>query len=127
MKFAEISRDRTVTFGLTFTLISVLFLFYKTHHPFLIVPFISIAICIAFPALLKPFAFVFYNATEIVGKLLSIIVLSLVFFLIVTPIGVMKRLKGYDPMKRKAWKKDKSSVFIKYDHDYSAADLIKLF
>lgn len=46
-----------------------------------------------------------------IGWLVSHLVLALVYFLVVTPIGLLARLFGYDPMSRKA-DADASSYWI---------------
>jgi hypothetical protein len=39
---------------------------------------------------------------EALSKVVTTLVLAIVFFLIVTPIGVFKRLTGWDPLERRA-------------------------
>jgi hypothetical protein len=39
---------------------------------------------------------------EVLGYVMTRVVLALVYFLIVTPIGVAKRLTGWDPLSRRA-------------------------
>lgn len=127
MKFSDISRDKTITFGLTMTMISIIIAYLKDTRSILLLSLAIVIMCIASPVLLKPFAFVFYNIVKVIGKLLSSIVLGLVFFIIITPIAIFRRLLGHDTMKMDLWKKDTNSVFTDCDHVYSASDLEKTF
>jgi len=50
---------------------------------------------------------------EGLSKVVTTLVLSIVFFFIVTPIGVFKRLRGWDPLERRAPRRD--SYWKPYD------------
>jgi hypothetical protein len=50
--------------------------------------------------------------SHLMGTVMSKVVLSLVFFLVVTPIGLVRRVAGKDPMRIKAWKQGTGSVFV---------------
>ena len=50
---------------------------------------------------------------------------TIIFFIIATPVALMRRMYGADSMKRKDWKRGHSSVFSKRGHLYSAEDLEK--
>jgi hypothetical protein len=48
-----------------------------------------------------------------------------VFFVVVTPIGLMRRLMSADPLQLKKFKKDNSSVFQVRDHTFKADEIEK--
>jgi len=43
---------------------------------------------------------------EVLSKIVTTVILSAVFFLLVTPIGFLKRLTGWDPLGRRAKPRD---------------------
>lgn len=65
--------------------------------------YMAIAICLAFPALVFPKSlFLIYKGWMAVGHVMgwinTRIILGLVFYMIVTPTGILRRLLGKDPM-----------------------------
>ncbi|OGU38803.1 MAG: hypothetical protein A2X61_15425 [Ignavibacteria bacterium GWB2_35_12] len=75
-------------------------------------------------------AILWFSLSNILGYVSSKILLTLIFFLIITPIGLIRRLlrsiKGnsFDSLKLKQWKKSKESVFRIRNHKFSKNDLI---
>jgi hypothetical protein len=51
------------------------------------------------------------------------ILLSLVFFLVVAPIAIVRRLAGKDSLKLSAFKAGKDSVMVVRNHLFTSADL----
>ncbi len=75
------------------------------------------------PALFKPFAVLWFGLAEAIGAVTSRIVLALIFYVLVTPVGVVRRWMGTDPMQLRRFGRDRDSVFAVRDHRYTAADL----
>lgn len=49
--------------------------------------------------------------------------LFLLFYLVLTPTALVRRLLSYDPMARKQWKCGTQSVFLHRAHRFTADDL----
>lgn len=64
-----------------------------------------------------------FGLAELLGAVMSRVLLSLVFFLVLTPIGVIRNMLGGDSMKLRPFKAGKDSVFTKRDHAYVSKDL----
>jgi hypothetical protein len=75
------------------------------------------------PPIFRPFAIVWFGLAEAIGAVTSRVLLSVLFFVLVTPIGAVRRLMGKDPMMTKRWKRDRESTFQVRDHPYTASDL----
>jgi len=58
-----------------------------------------------------------------ISAVMSKVILTFLFFGIVTPIGFLRRLTGADPMQFKKWKNGKSSVLWVRDKRIEAKDL----
>ncbi|NTV13183.1 MAG: hypothetical protein HGA96_04530 [Desulfobulbaceae bacterium] len=50
-----------------------------------------------------------------------------IFFLLITPIGLIRRLMGYDPMQVKPANKSRVSAFSERNHEFTPLDLEKPF
>jgi hypothetical protein len=61
------------------------------------------------------------------GKMITRIFLTIIFIVIITPIGFFKRLMGYDAMRLKEWKSNSRSVFLVSDRQFSLKDFKKTF
>lgn len=112
----ELDRKGLREFGLvTGAIVTVLFgLFFpwliEVKYP--LWPWIFAAIistwALLLPNTLNPVYKIWMRFGIAIGFVMNHVVLSLVFFLIISPIGLMLRLSGKDPMKRKLDKQIKS-------------------
>ena len=53
--------------------------------------------------------------------------MALVFFLVVAPVGIFRKLMGKDRMKIKEFKKGRQSVMVSRDHQYTGQDFLNTF
>ena len=79
------------------------------------------------PSFYNPAAKVWFGFSKVIGTFVSKLLLSLIFFLILTPTGLLRRLIGFDSLQLKKWKKDNSSAFNTRDHDYIKTDIESLY
>jgi hypothetical protein len=92
-------------------------------------------------ACLRPIAYLWFGLAEILGFIVSRIILTLVFFLLIVPIGFVRYCYGADPMRFKEWKSPHKtkmyhkngnteyddSVFIERNHLYVPDDIFSPF
>lgn len=76
-----------------------------------------------FPGLFRPIARLWIGISYMVGSVVSRIVLTMVFFILVTPVGVIRQLLGFDPLRLKEWKTGSGSTFKDREHLYQRKDL----
>ena len=74
------------------------------------------------PAAFRPFAGLWFSLGHLLGKVVSKLILGVVFLLIVTPVGFVRKMSGYDPLGVKKWKESQASVFLRRDHRFTADD-----
>lgn len=92
--------------------------FYRGNYPTVSYVTLSVGALLVFLGLVVPKALVFPNKAwmafaEVLAFVSTRIILAFVFFVIVTPIGFVKRLFGWDPLHRRAGLSDS------YWRDYS--------
>jgi len=105
-------------FGLTFAFIFlVLAIYIKAKYLGDIYLYLTIVTAVAFlalsfliPTVLKPLNHAWYQLGILLGKVVSPIVMGIIFFLIITPVAVAARLFGRDELRLK--KKDTESYWI---------------
>jgi len=75
------------------------------------------------PKIYRPVAVIWLGLSDLLGAVVSKILLSIVFFTIVTPIGVLRRLFGKDSLKLRAFKAGQDSVMLERNHTFVGGDL----
>ena len=109
--------------GLALVLICLIcFLIWK-QQAFMLLALAFLVIAMTYPPIFKPFARLWFALSVALGTVVSKIILSLLFFLLVLPIGLLRRLLGKDAMKIKSWRKGTESVFRVRNHRFTAEDL----
>ncbi len=104
-------------FGLVFSIVFLIFCFYP-HFSFekvslwsLIVSAFFFLIAIFRPSMLKSLNFLWFRFGILLGRIISPIVMALVFVFAIIPTGIVIRLMGKDPLQRK-FLKNKNSYWI---------------
>lgn len=109
--------------GLALCLICLI-CFQAWKQPFLIPLAIGLLlVAMVYPRIYKPFARVWFGLSLVLGTVVSRIVLTGIFFLVVCPVAILRRLMGKDSMRLKGWKKGESSVFRRRGHRLEMKDL----
>ena len=119
----NISKEMCKDSGLALVLICLIsFQIWKLQFLILLaIAFLLVAM--TYPPIFKPFARLWFGLSTALGTVVSKIILSVVFYTVVLPVGLIRRALGKDAMKTKIWKKDNSSVFRRREHRFSAKDL----
>ena len=123
--FKTVSKEQTKDFGMVVSL-ACLLVAYATHEKWALqLSVLFLLINIIYSPIYKPFASVWFSLSELIGGVVSKLILTLVFVLIVVPFAVVRRALGIDTLQLKQWKKDGSSVFKVRDHAYRPEDMDK--
>ena len=91
----------------------------------LLAAIVAMVLTMVWPAIFRLPARLWFGFSHILGTVISKILLSVVFFVVVSPIGLFRKLIGKDAMKMKQWKKGPESAFRSRDQVYRAEDLEK--
>mgnify|MGYP006998151416 CR=1 FL=1 len=90
---------------------------------FILLAIIFLLIAMTCPVIFRPFAIFWFALSTALGTVVSKIILSVLFFSLVLPIGYSRRLFGKDAMQLKCWRKGTGSVFRQRNHRFVAEDL----
>ncbi|PKN16021.1 MAG: hypothetical protein CVU66_02445 [Deltaproteobacteria bacterium HGW-Deltaproteobacteria-23] len=119
----RLTQEESKDAGLALTLIVLLTVYYNHTLSLLLLPVGLLLLCMTVPGIFRPFAFLWFGLSALLGSVISRIVLTLIFFLVITPIGITRRLTGSDPLQLRGWKKGAGSVFKKSERSVTAADM----
>lgn len=115
--YDEVKQGSNRSFGYFFGGIFLLyacFPFFKGHPVriwALILGLAFLVVTIFFPHALKPLNYAWFRFSMLLSKIMNPIVMGILFFVIITPLGILMRLSGGDPLKLK-WKKDVKSYWL---------------
>ena len=116
---AEKSKDS----GLALVLIClVCYLIWRQPH-LITAAIVLLLIAMTVPSVFKPFGILWFALSSGLGRVASSVILTILFFALVLPVGLVRRSLGKDSMQIKNWKKGHDSVFRKRNHTFSAEDL----
>ena len=110
--------------GLAFLFITLLVYFRYKQHIIIDVALVELLIVMIVPVLFFPFTFLWMNLSDLLGKVMSKLILTVIFFLFVFPVAIFRRLLGKDSLKLKQFKKNTNSVFFGRNHSFSKEDFI---
>ena len=104
--------DQSRDTGMAMTLLCLLIVQFKHAYKLVPLAIILLVITMAWPRAFKPLAGLWFGLSHVLGTVMSKVILTLIFFIIVTPIGVIRRVMGKDSLQLKKFKKDRGSVFL---------------
>jgi hypothetical protein len=109
--------------GLVLILIFLLMAYWREDPFFVLITIVTLVADMTVPVIFKPLAILWYYIAKFLGQITNRIILTLIFTLVLLPVGLFRKALGYDPMKRKEWKKGTGSVFRTRDHLFTSGDL----
>ena len=121
----KINKEQSKDAALALILILLLFGIYKGNILLFQVSIAVLILAMIYPLFFRYFASVWYIAAQLLGDVVSRIILTLIYLIVITPIGIFRRLFGDDTLKLKQFKNGTSSIMIIRNHVLSKNDLEK--
>ncbi len=125
IKFLQqnISRDQAKDTGMAMVLICLILGFFYDEAKIYIIAIVLLLVNMTVPVFYRPVAKIWFGLSNILGTIMTFVLLTLLFFFLVTPIGLFRKLLGSDSLKLTLWKKDNSSVFESRDHEFNSSEI----
>ena len=117
------TRQKTTDAGLAFVLILLLIALAMEKSLLVAAAAVAVLVCMVAPRLFVPWAVVWFGLSHLLGAVMSRLVLTSIYVLVVLPVAMARRLAGRDPMMRKEWKKGEGSVFTDRNHTFTPEDI----
>ena len=122
---SKISKEQAKDTGMAMVLILLLFGVTLQNIIYVKLGILCLLIAMAIPLLFKYVAIFWLGLSHFIGTFVSKIILSAIFFLIVSPVGFIRRLLGYDTLKLRQFKAGKESVMVLRNHLFKKEDIKK--
>jgi|ERR1700733_15937318 Saxitoxin biosynthesis operon protein SxtJ len=123
----KITKDQSRDTGMAVVLLLLLVDVRGKHGRFLLAAIALQVLNMTVPQIYRPIAVLWLGLSDLLGAVVSKILLSIVFFVIVVPIGVLRRLAGKDSLKLRAFKAGQDSVMVERNHTFIGRDLERPF
>jgi len=117
--------DRNKDSGMALILLFLVAAHYFNEIRIITVAIILLLLNMIVPHVYKPFAKLWFGCSTIMGTYASKLLLTILYFIIVTPIGVIRRILVKDVMQTNKWKNGQDSVFIIRNHMFQKEDIEK--
>jgi hypothetical protein len=122
-----ITKKQSVEFGLVAILVTIFLSIYQKQSYFVTWAFILTLLTLLIPIIFYPFAAFWFWLSKVLSFIGSRVMLSIIFFIVVTPVGLIRRLLKRDSLKIFQFKKSTKSVMTDRDHLYTAGDFTDAF
>jgi hypothetical protein len=122
-RFKKITKDQSRDTGMAVVLL-LLILFATRKREWMLFGAMGLHVLnMIVPQIYRPVAVVWLGLSEVLSTVSSKILLSIVFFVVVTPIGILRRLFGKDSLKLRSFKASEDSVMVERNHKFSSRDM----
>ena len=125
MTDASTPRDRSRDTGLALVLLLLIAQLATGRQGLITAAVVALVVTMTVPLVFRPLSVVWFGFSHVLGAVMSKVLLSAVFYLIVTPVGVVRRLLGHDTLRRRAFKAGDTSVMHARHHVFAPDDLEK--
>ncbi len=121
----EITRLKSIEACLAIST-GLLVFYYFTENKYLLITAIVIGSIGLFSSFLShKIAWLWWKIAEVLGSINGFILLSILFFILLTPIAWLMKLTKKDALKLKKNAKEKPSYYTERNHDFSPKDIEK--
>lgn len=110
--------------GLSFVLICLIIFLFTDQSVWVIAAMFCLLISMTFPRFYQPAARIWYGFSHVLGSIVSKIILTFIFYIVVTPIGLLRQRSGADAMNLKK-RGSKVSAFRERNITFSSTDMEK--
>ncbi len=124
---ASIDRSQARDTGMAMVLLCLITWAFTATSGWVVAAMVLLIINMTVPMIFKPLSVLWFGLSKLLGGVVSRVLLSLVFYLLVTPVGLVRRVMGHDTLKLKEWKQGHQSVFVERNHCYKATDVEQPF
>lgn len=117
------TKEQAKDTGMAMVLICLLLGYWGKFPKFLPASLALLLITMIWPNAFRPLATLWFGLSHVLSSVVSRVILSVLFFVLVTPIGLIRRLMGSDTLRLKQWKHGQDSVFVVRQGVIQAKDL----
>ncbi len=123
LSMKKITKDQSRDTGMAMVLLLLILSIRTKREGFLLAAIALQVLNMTVPQIYRPIAIVWLGLSHWLGTVMPKILLSILFFGIVTPIGVLRRLFGKDSLHLHAFKASEESAMAVRNHAFTGRDI----
>ena len=117
------AKSRAVDTGMALTLICLIIGLVRGTSGWFAIAAALLVVNMTAPMVFGPASKLWFGLSAVLGTVMSKVILSLVYYVILTPVGLLRRALGKDSLRLLAFKKGTDSVFHTRTGPFTPADL----
>jgi polyferredoxin len=121
----KITKDQSLDTGMAMALLALLIYLKTRRDGLLYAAMVLNVVNMIVPRIYAPVAVLWLGLSHVLGTVMSKVLLSILFFGLVTPIGVLRRLLGKDSLKLRQFKASQESAMLVRNHLFVGQDIEK--
>lgn len=122
-QFLKLTKKQCSDSGLAATLILLIIGYFTENTIFFHIAIPVVILVMTAPQIFYPFGVIWLGLTHFIGNVVSRILLTIIYIVLVIPVGLVRRATGKDPLQLKRFRKDNESIFRDRNHQYVSKDL----
>jgi hypothetical protein len=119
----KISKDQSRDTGMAMVLLVLILAAARKREGLILLAMVLHVLNMIVPQVYRPIAVIWLGVSDLLGAVVSKLLLSIIFFAVVTPIAIVRRMLRKDPLKLRAFKAGKESVMVERNHTFVGGDL----
>ncbi|MCH8033827.1 MAG: hypothetical protein IH950_08760 [Bacteroidetes bacterium] len=119
------SKKQTSDTGMAIVLILLLVGLFTQNDIYYEIAIPVLIINMTFPMLYYPIAIIWLGFSQLLGTIVSKIILTIVYIILVIPVGIFRRLLGKDSLQLSEFKKGNGTVMKSRNYNFSSKDIEK--
>jgi hypothetical protein len=109
--------------GMAMVLLLLLMFYFFKNELYILGAIVLHILNMSVPGVYRPVAIIWLGVTHFLGTIVSKLILSLVYFTVVTPVGLSRRFFATDTLRLKAFKANRKSVMYERNYTFTGKDI----
>jgi hypothetical protein len=119
----DATKEQAKDTGMAVVLVLLLLALARKQNGYIVAATVVQVLDMTVPQMFRPLAVLWFGLSHVMGAVMSKVIMMIIFFLVVTPIAVWRRLAGADALQLKTFKAGQGSVMEARNHTYTGKDL----
>ena len=121
------TREQCKDTGIILGIFLLYFSIRNVNNTLFLATFIIFVFVIIFPKMFKFLAILWFGFSHLLGTIMTKLLLTVIFYLVVAPVSIIRKLMKKDGMNLKRFKSSTKSVWMDREHEITKKDLFKPF
>ncbi|NJO01183.1 MAG: hypothetical protein HC880_05310 [Bacteroidia bacterium] len=123
----NISQRQNTEVGVLLGLVCIVLFYFYRQEFYLWAAMLALGMVLILPLVFKPLAWLWFGFSGLLAMIVPTILLGIIYYLLVFPVGYLRRLMGKDSLQLNKFKKSRSSVLVSVERTFGKQDFERTF